>query len=124
MRWLRTFVRAALLGRCPHCGQGSMFRGWYSMHDRCAVCGTRFETADGAWIGAVAVGYGFGALFGVAAALAEVAWHPIGDAGFDPAWTIAIASLPVTIIMYRPAKGIWFGLLYLFGFMETPVSAS
>ncbi len=123
MRWLRTFTRTAVRGRCPHCGSGAMFRGYYSMHERCAACGTRFETSDGAWLGAVAVGYAFGAAFGIVAAVIEIAWHPIAGTGLDPTWTIAIASLPVTVVCYRPAKGLWFGLLYLFGFMDTPAVA-
>ena len=97
-----------------------MFCGFYALHDRCATCGTRFESADGAWIGGVAIGYAFGAAFGVAAALAEVAWHPLARVGLEPAWTIAIVSLPVTVLAYRPAKALWFGLLYRYGFMETP----
>ena len=97
-----------------------MFRGFYALEQHCAVCGTRFEHHDGAWIGGVAVGYGFGVLFGLGLAIVELSWHPIARAGFDPAWTIAGAALPVTVLAYRPAKALWFGLLYLFDFMETP----
>ena len=118
MRTLRALART-LRGRCPHCGRGRMFRGFYALHTRCANCGTRFEREEGAWLGAVAVGYAFGALFGLACALVELAWHPIAHAGLSPAWTIAIASLPVTILAYRPAKALWFGLLYRYGFMDS-----
>jgi ABC-type nitrate/sulfonate/bicarbonate transport system permease component len=97
-----------------------MFSGLYSLASRCEVCGTRFEREEGAWLGAVALGYGFGAFFGLTLAIVELAWHPIARAGLDPAWTIAIAALPVTLLAYRPAKALWFGLLYLFGFMGTP----
>lgn len=128
MRWLRTFARAAIRGRCPHCGRGAMFRGYglrsyYVMLERCPVCATRFETSDGAWLGAVAIGYAFGALFGIVAAVVEIVWRPLTHAGLDPTWTIAIAALPVTVACYRPAKGLWFGLLYLYGFMDTPTPA-
>ncbi len=120
MSWLQIYYRSAVLGRCPHCGVGAMFKGYYSLHERCAHCGTRFETSDGAWLGAVAVGYAFGAAFGIIAAVVEIVWRPITHLGLDPTWTIAIAALPVTLLCYRPAKGLWFGLLYQFGFMETP----
>ena len=30
---------------------------------------------------------------------------------------LALASLPVTALAYRPAKGLWFALLYLAGFV-------
>ena len=60
----------------------------------------------------------------IVAAVVAIVWPPIAGLGLDPTWTIAIASLPVTVVCYRPAKGLWFGLLYLFGFMESPAPAA
>ena len=37
--------------------------------------------------------------------------------GLPPMWTIAAISLVATVIGYRPAKAIWFALLYEWGFM-------
>ena len=33
--------------RCPHCGQGPIFRGWIKMHDRCSVCGLQYLPNQG-----------------------------------------------------------------------------
>jgi len=92
-----------------------MFRGFYTLHDACPVCATRLEGSDGAWLGGVAIGYLFGALFAFGLGMVELRWHAIRDAGLDPLWTIAVLSLPITALAYRPAKGLWFSLLYLYG---------
>ena len=32
--------------RCPHCRRGKVSRGWYGIHERCAVCNFRYERSD------------------------------------------------------------------------------
>lgn len=46
----RAMVVALLRGlrkRCPRCGQGSMFNGWYTIRERCLPCSLPFEPRDG-----------------------------------------------------------------------------
>jgi uncharacterized protein (DUF983 family) len=114
---LRTFWRTGVLGRCPECGQTSMFRGFYALHERCAVCDTRFETNSGEWLGGSAIGYTIGAAVAFALAIIEVQWAPIRQLGLSPMWTIAVISLIATVLGYRPAKALWFALVYEWGFM-------
>ena len=33
--------------KCPRCGQGALFRGWYSMHKSCDTCDLLFEPQPG-----------------------------------------------------------------------------
>src|SRR5262249_54465687 len=40
---------------CPRCGRTPLFRSFFSMHEACAVCGLRFERAQGYWVGAIYV---------------------------------------------------------------------
>ena len=94
-----------------------MFRGFYELHETCDVCGVRHQGSPGAWLGVTALGYGIGAVFVVALGMMELLWGPLRALGLDPLWTIALASLPVTALAYRPAKGLWFALLYLGGFV-------
>lgn len=109
--------RAGILGRCPACGRTSMFSGYASMHERCAACDLRYQTSSGAWVGALAIGYGIGALVGMGLAFVELTWRPIRDVGWEPMWVIAATSLLATLVGYRWAKGIWFALLYRWDFM-------
>ncbi|MGD0632676.1 MAG: DUF983 domain-containing protein [Beijerinckiaceae bacterium] len=39
-------VVTGLLGRCPRCGKGSMFRNFLALADRCTVCGLDLTFAD------------------------------------------------------------------------------
>jgi len=72
--WLY-FSRASRL-RCPHCGSKPMFvplrqtrslHDWLTPLDGCPLCGYAFEREVGYFLMAIwAVGYGFGALLGLA----------------------------------------------------------
>lgn len=94
-----------------------MFSGIISMHERCANCDLRYETSPGAWLGALALGYGIGAIAALALALVEIWWRPFREAGLHPLWMIVVLSLLVTLIGYRWAKSSWFALLYIYDFM-------
>jgi len=48
--------------RCPRCGEGRIFRGWFAMNDRCPVCGRRFNRAPGYLLGSIYFNYGVTAL--------------------------------------------------------------
>lgn len=97
-----------------------MFSGLYEVPERCESCGLQYQVGEGAWLGAIAIGYGFGVIAAIIAVFVELIWEPIRSAGLDPMWTIAISSLIVTAASYRPAKAIWFALLFRFGFMRWP----
>jgi uncharacterized protein (DUF983 family) len=38
-----TVVRRGLRKKCPHCGQGDLFRGWFKLKDQCDVCHLVYE---------------------------------------------------------------------------------
>jgi uncharacterized protein (DUF983 family) len=42
-----------LARRCPVCGQGRLFRRWFTMVERCPGCGLRFERIEGHWVGSL-----------------------------------------------------------------------
>jgi len=94
-----------------------MFSGILEMHERCAECDLRYQTSPGAWLGAIAIGYGIGALAAIILAVIEVWLRPLRDAGLHPMWAIVAISLVITLIGYRWAKATWFSLLYLYDFM-------
>ena len=123
MNALRTFWRTGVRGRCPQCGQTSMFASFYVLHARCAVCDTRYEPSPGEWLGATAIGYGIGAVVALLLACAEILWSPLRRAALPPTWTIAAISLAATAFGYHWAKAMWCALLYEWGFMargDTP----
>lgn len=49
-----TMFRRALGRRCPVCGGGPLFRGWFRMRDHCPSCGIRTRRGeDGYTLGAL-----------------------------------------------------------------------
>ncbi len=119
-RALQLLAAGFFLGRCPACGRASMFRSLWELHERCPSCGVRHELEEGGWLGAVAIGYGIAALAAMLATVVELNAHALARAGLDPMWTIALGAIPVTVFAYRPAKGLWFTLLYLYGLAGEP----
>jgi uncharacterized protein (DUF983 family) len=57
-----TVVSRGLRLLCPKCGQGSIFRGWFSMNARCPACGRLFDRAPGYLLGSIYVNYGITAM--------------------------------------------------------------
>jgi uncharacterized protein (DUF983 family) len=102
-------IARGLLGRCPRCGQGSMFRGFLNLRDRCESCGLAFDFADAGDGPAVFVIMGGGALVVFAALLTEVLYQP-------PFWLHAALWLPliliVTLLPLRMVKGLLIALQY------------
>ncbi|MDA0351143.1 MAG: DUF983 domain-containing protein [Chloroflexi bacterium] len=97
-----------------------MFTSYYEIPVRCSHCDLQYQVGEGAWLGAIAIGYGFGVIAAIIVVFVELIWGPIRAAGLDPMWTIAIGALVVTAVSYRLAKAIWFTLLFRFGFMRWP----
>jgi uncharacterized protein (DUF983 family) len=64
-RMLLLIARAARL-RCPACGRGRIFRGWFTMHERCADCGRPFGRGPGYFLGSIYFNYGITALLVIA----------------------------------------------------------
>jgi uncharacterized protein (DUF983 family) len=79
-----TMVARALTRRCPHCGSGGLFHGWFRARERCPRCGLRLLRGDEGY----AVGtYLFNlvvaelVLFAVMAAVIVATWP-------DPPWDL------------------------------------
>src|SRR5260370_23377431 len=63
--------------RCPRCRMGrifrySIFRGFPSMQERCAVCDLKFDREPGYFLGAMYISYGLGGL--IMAPIAALLW--------------------------------------------------
>lgn len=103
-------------GRCPHCGEGRLFRAFLKTEPACAVCGEEFHhhRADDlpAYLVVVIVGHiVIGAFMGVESAYQLSTWQHL--AIWAPLTVIAALAL------LNPVKGSVVGLqwaLYMHGF--------
>jgi uncharacterized protein (DUF983 family) len=98
-----------LLGRCPRCGRGKMFKGLLTLVPRCDACGLNFSFADSGDGPAVFVTLFAGFLVLGAALWTELTYEP-------PFWVHLVVFLPLTAIvcvgLLRPAKGLLVSLQY------------
>ena len=85
-------VKAALLGRCPRCGQSSLFNGYLNVASRCKVCDldyTIFDAGDGPAVFVILI---VGAIVAGSALFVEVKFQP-------PYWLHAMLWLPLILIL-------------------------
>ena len=108
----RTSARYALLGRCPCCGQGKLYRAYLKPVEACSACGEKFGAirADDAapWLTILIVGHIFLPL-----ALTIVAVRTM------PSWLAALlcsALLVVLSLAILPrAKALFIAILWRTG---------
>lgn len=102
-----------LARRCPRCGAGRLFRGWFHLRERCPRCGFRFEREEGGFLGALTLNYAVtaGAWLAVLVA-ALVATAP--DVPVVPLMAVsAIVVVVVPLAFYPFSKTIWAAIEYL-----------
>jgi uncharacterized protein (DUF983 family) len=104
-----SILQAALLCRCPRCGQGKVFAGLLNVRGRCAVCGLDLSEHDAGDGPAVAVILLLGAL--VVGLAFWVEFHLL-----PPLWVHAVVwplfTVPLAIGMMRPLKAALVALQY------------
>jgi uncharacterized protein (DUF983 family) len=105
---LKTAAARALLGRCPCCGEGNLFRSYLKQVENCSVCGESFGQirADDAapWLTIILVGHVFLPL----AFLVNVDWMPVWAA--MGMWSACFAGLSLAIL--PRAKGLFIAILW------------
>lgn len=103
-------LRRGVTKKCPRCGAGRIFAGFFRLKDNCPTCGYAFEREEGYWTGAMIVNIAaceawFALLFvgTLLATLPEVDWAPL----------LGVALLTnglLPIVFYPRSKTIWMAL--------------
>lgn len=102
-------MSAGLAGRCPRCGETSMFSGLLTLKPACEVCGLDYAFADSADGPAVFVMLTTGFAAVGLALFIEAMWEP-------PFWVHLVVTLPICALLclatLRPLKGLMVFLQY------------
>jgi len=53
----QVMYKRGLLKRCPRCGAGHLYDGWFRMKERCPGCGHKFEREPGFFVGAYFINF-------------------------------------------------------------------
>ena len=107
-RQLFTLMGRALRLRCPHCGIGSVLRGYATVNDRCTHCGFRFTRSNdsyfsGAMLTNLAVAEGlFAVIFATTLVMSwpNVPWDTL-------TWLMPLGVALAPIILLPFAKVAW-----------------
>lgn len=101
-------------GRCPHCHEGKLFAGIYTLHDACPSCGAVFMRDPGSWTGATVLGYMLGSVFAVVLLLLMFATGTLHDFS---GLVVGLATCLFLLTVFRPVKAFWVGMLYDWGYV-------
>ena len=103
-----TLIARALKLRCPRCGNGQLFIGWFTMPERCSDCGLKYERAPGYFLGSSYINYG---LTAVALTILYIALH------FGLGWSNRELTFPLVgfcvifpLLSFRHARALWLAL--------------
>ena len=103
-------VRALRL-RCPRCGTTPLYRGWFTMHERCAGCGYRYEREQGYFVGAIYLNY---AVTVAVAAGAVLVLDVFVGLSLRAQLTLGIAlAALVPLLFFRYSRSLWLCMVYL-----------
>jgi uncharacterized protein (DUF983 family) len=95
--------------RCPHCGEGALFRGFLTVTPRCEACGLDLSAADSGDGPAVFIVLVVGIIACFGMLICDVAFHP-------PIWVDFAVWLPFTAILVlaliRPFKGVMLAMQF------------
>jgi uncharacterized protein (DUF983 family) len=110
---MRSAIRALWRGarrRCPRCGHGDLFLGFFALAPRCPGCGLRFEREEGYWVGAMIVSIAVTELvFGVVLVGGILLWWP--DVPWGPLTVAGVAvNAVIPVVFYPWSKTIWMAL--------------
>jgi len=105
---LETLIRRALRLRCPRCGQGELFTGWFSMPERCSECRLKYERAPGYFLGATYINYG---LTSVSLTASYFVLHfGLDLSNRQLAGPLAGFCVVVPLLLFRYARALWLAI--------------
>ncbi len=97
--------------RCPVCGKGKIFQGFFKTYERCPVCHFVYEREPGYYTGAMAINLIVTELLIVAVAVPVAASQVVSI----PVMIALGITLPILLqlIFYRPTKSLWMSMDHL-----------
>lgn len=109
--WGELLWRGAIK-RCPRCGGGHVYQGWFRMHERCPTCGIRFEREPGFFVGAYLMNFAIVIVLLFIECMAFVGWKATHqDAGVTvPIVAGLIIAVVAPLFFYPYSRTLWSAL--------------
>ncbi|MFQ5732994.1 MAG: DUF983 domain-containing protein [Planctomycetaceae bacterium] len=94
--------------RCPRCGGGKQFLGYFAMHAKCSQCRLTYERAPGYFLGSAYINYGLTTL------LSTIAYVVMA---FGLGWSNGELVVPLLafvvlfpLAFFRYSRSLWLGI--------------
>jgi uncharacterized protein (DUF983 family) len=102
-----TMMMRGLRLRCPKCGRGRIFRGWFAMNDRCPECGRLFNRAPGYLLGSIYFNYSVTAVLGIVAYLGLCLFYGKLVTGRSSLAALCVFTIVFALWFFRYARSLW-----------------
>src|SRR5918996_6644146 len=97
--------------KCPRCGEGSLFYGFFSMYQRCPQCAFEFEREQGYFVGAIYINYAATALSALSGFLILDAYTSLSLSEQLVLWGTFAVLFPVWFFRY--SRSLWVSIGYV-----------
>jgi uncharacterized protein (DUF983 family) len=105
---LGELLTRAMRLRCPRCGQGRLFDGWFRMPVECPHCKLRYERAPGYFLGSIYINYGVTA---VALTVGYLVLHvAMGYTNRQLAAPLVGFCVGFAMFFFRYARSLWLAM--------------
>ncbi len=108
----RVLLSRGLRLRCPVCGEGKLYRRWFSMYKHCPVCNFTYAREPGYYTAAVAINVFLSELITLAVVLPVAANHSVPLVTLLLGGGATACILP--LLFYHHAKSLWMSIEHLF----------
>lgn len=109
-----TIIWRGIRKRCGRCGTKGIFERWFTLEERCPVCGYRFVREDGAFTGVMFMNFVATLTLMIASLLAWVFWRGITGRSDLAFWPFAGAAMLLAVfgpvLFYPLAASTWAGV--------------
>jgi len=106
-RFFQSLARAARL-RCPYCGGGGIFDGWFTLKKQCPTCGVTYAYEDGYFLGSYAINLVVTELIAAAIVIGLIVWSDLSVLQMQIAAVALAVGFP--LLGYPFALLIWVSL--------------
>ncbi len=105
-------LRAAARLACPRCGERTVFRGAFAMHERCAACHLHFEREPGYFVGAIYINYAATAILMMTGYVLLDVYTTLSVTTLLVIWSVFGIVFPLAFFRY--SRSLWLAIDHLF----------
>lgn len=118
LRRICQILIAGIRLKCPRCGRGPVFFGFFKMHPECPRCHLRFEREQGFFVGAIYLNYG--ATVAIAVPGFFILDYLTAITLFQQLLLWGVFAIVFPLFFFRYSRSLWLSLVYMFIPEETP----